>query len=161
MGLAPLHSVISRFAPFGVYEGAFASRNPVCTLPPGTAVGATDIAVGRFAWADPASFEVSNVRMANGLLGLAQPRAGLWSLTYWRRGVRYLRAGKPVTLYAAGEFYVRFPLGTLIGNPVYCDPATGIAYGSNLGGYILTSWVAVTNVRPGALGVISPYQYIG
>lgn len=146
-------------APFGVYEGAFASRNPVCTLPPGTVVGASDIAVARFAWADPASFEVSNVRMAGGVLGLVMPVPGRnWGAVYWSRGVQYLRAGKPCTLYSSGDFYVRFPLGGLIGSPTWVDPATGIAYGADGGGFVLTSWTAVTNVRPGSLGVISPYQ---
>jgi hypothetical protein len=158
--------VIGHRAPFGVYEGAFASRNPVCTLTPGTVVGASDIAVGRFAWADPVTGEVSNTQIAGGQFGIAIPRPGLWAVTYWLRTpnappVRMLRAGKPCTIYSSGEFYVRFPLGALIGNPVWVDPATGIAYGSNAtGDYVETKWTAVTNARPGSLGIISPYTVI-
>ncbi len=56
---------------------------------------------------------------------------------------------------------MRFPADALIGNTVWVDPATGIAYGSNAtGGYVETKWTVVTNVRPGSLGVISPYAVI-
>lgn len=154
--------MIGRRAPFGVYEGAFATRNPVCTVGPNTVVGSTDIPVGRFAWADPATGQVSNVQMANGQLGVVQPRWGLWSLTYFIRGVRYVRAGKPVTLYCSGDFFLRFPQGANIGRPVYADPATGIAYATDGGGsYVLTKWKTAANIKPGNLGVISPYNFIG
>lgn len=144
-------------APYGIYEGAYASRNPAATLTPDTVVGPTDIAVGRFGFAAPGTGQVSNVYTPGDLYGIVQPRAGLWSLTYWQAGVRYLRAGKPVTLYTSGDFYLRFPTGAIIGNPVYTDPSTGIAYAADGGGFLLTPWRVVTNIRPYCLGIVSPY----
>jgi hypothetical protein len=102
-----------------------------------------------------------SLERCGGQLGVVIPRLGLWSLTYVVQGVRHLRAGNPVTLYSPGDFYVRFPQGANIGASVYVDPATGIAYAADGGGYQLTPWKAVTNARPGALGVISPYQFVG
>lgn len=149
--------MLGRLSPRGVYEGAFASRNPYATLAPTSVVGATDIAVGRFGWLDPLTDEASNVAQDNALLGLVQPRYGLWSLTYVQKCVRYVRAGKPITLCASGDFWVRFPFGALIGATVYADPATGIAYSADGGGFIATKWKVATNTRPGCLGIISPY----
>ena len=154
--------MLGRRAPFGVYEGAFADRNPVACLCPSTVVGSQDIAVGRFGWADPATDEVSNAKIVGALYGIVMPRPGTWELTYMQRSpgsppVRMLRAGKPVIVWVSGDFYLRFPLGALIGATVYTDPATGIAYGTNLGGYIATKWSVTTNVAPGGLGIVSPY----
>ncbi len=160
-----MQSALACRAPFGIYEGAFASRNPVFTLAPSTVVGASDIAVGRFAWSDPITGEVSNAQIAGGRFGLVQPRFGLWPLTYLQPNppgppVRMLRAGKPCTLYTSGDFYVRFPQGASTRSTVYIDPATGIVYASQTGGLIQTNWITCQNVRPNCLGVISPYQFI-
>lgn len=145
----------------GVYEGAFASRNPYGSLPTTSVVGAVDIAVGRFGWLDPLTDEAANIALDNAIIGLVQPRYGLWSLTYVLKGVRYVRAGKPITLCVTGDFWVRFPFGARIGDIVYADPATGIAYSADGGGFIATKWKAVTNTNPGCLGIISPYSHIG
>lgn len=149
--------MIAQRVPFGIYEGAFASRNPVATLLANTVVGASDIATGRFGWSDPVTGAVSNAQIAGGQLGIVMPQRGGWLLTYTQQGVRYLRAGKPVTLWASGDFYLRFPQGALIGNPVWVDPATGIAYGADGGGYVRTKWTVITNTAPGCLGIVSPY----
>lgn len=51
--------------------------------------------------------------------------------------------------------------GALIGATVYADPATGITYSTYAtGGYIATKWIVVTNVSPGALGIVSPYAVL-
>jgi hypothetical protein len=151
--------MIGRRAPTGIYEGAWASRNPYASLIPGTVVGSVDIACGRFGWRD-ASGECSNAQSAGSTIGLVQPQWGAWGLTYISRGVRFVRAGKPITLAASGDFYVRFPNGASIGASVWADPATGIAYAADAGGYQLTKWKAATNVAPGGLGIISPYGSI-
>jgi hypothetical protein len=147
--------------PGGIYEGAFASRNPYGSLPTNSVVGPVDIAVGRFGWLDPLTDEAGNVAIDNAIIGLVQPRYGRWPLTYVSKGVRFVRAGKPITLCVTGDFWVKFPNGANIGASVYADPATGIAYAADGGGFVLTKWKAVTNVRVGGLGVISPYPQIG
>ncbi len=150
---------VRRYAPFGVYEGSFASRNVVACMIANTVVGAVDIAVGRFGWSDPVTGEVSNAQIENGQLGIIMPRPGRWDLTYWQRGIYYLRAGKPVTLWVSGDFYLRFPQAAFIGNTVWVDPATGIAYGSNVtGGYVQTKFTVTTNASVGGLAVVSPYM---
>jgi hypothetical protein len=154
-----------RLAPLGKYEGAFASRSPACTLTPNTVVGSQDLAVGRFAWADPITGQCSNAQIAGGQYGIAQPvwtfRWGSWGLTYISGGVRFVRAGKPITLYVSGDFWVKFPNGALIGQTVYIDPATGIAYGADGGGFVATKFQVTTNTAVGGLGIISPYTRIG
>ena len=128
------------------------------------AVGTQDLALGRFAWADPDTGEVSNAATSGFPIGLALPRRanfpGEGSAIYFIRGVRYLRSGKPVTLAETGEFWVRFPQGAWIGANVYADPATGIAYATDGGGFELTKYTAITNASPGCLGIISPYTLI-
>lgn len=153
--------MFGRLSPRGVYEGAFASRNPYGSLPTNSVVGPIDIAVGRFGWLDPLTDEAGNVAVDNAIIGLVQPRYGAWSLTYVQRGVRYVRAGKPITLCATGDFWVKFPFGANIGAVVYADPATGIAYTADGGGFIATKWKAVTRAGVGGLGIISPYSHIG
>lgn len=153
--------MLGRFLPRGVYEGAFASRNPYGTLAPSSVVGPVDVATGRFGWLDPLTGEVSNIEADSALIGLVQPRYGLWSLTYVKKGVRYVRSGKPITLATTGDFWVKFPNGANIGAVVYADPATGIAYAADGGGFVRTKWKAVTRAAPGCLAIISPYSHIG
>lgn len=141
------------------YEGAFASRNPYACLAGAYAVGNTDIAMGRFGWV--ANGQVSNVQSPNAPLGLILPRYGLWSMSYWSQGAFYLRAGKNVTLATAGDFWVRFPYGAFIGASVYADPATGIAYTADGGGFERTTWTVITDAQAGGLAIISPYAFIG
>lgn len=150
-------------APFGIYEGAYGTRNPVFTLPGNTVVGPVDIAVGRMGWQDPVTGEVSNSQTA-GAMGIIQPRPGLWALTYLQPNppgppVRMLRAGKNCTLITCADIYVRMPLGALYGAQVYTDPTTGILYGTNTLGYVATRWKVAENIAPNCLGIISPYQF--
>jgi len=160
-----VHSALATVAPFGVYEGSFADRNPAVCLLTDTVVGATDLIVGRFGWADPVTGEVSNAQIAGAPLGVVMPRPGTWALTYCQPAppgygppYRYLRAGKPVTLWVSGDFYLRFVQGAQIGNRVYADPATGLAYGSNVGGgFVETQFTVTTNTRVCGLGIVSPY----
>lgn len=144
------------------FEGSAASRNHYASLlspvSPGLTVGAIDIATGRFGWADPVIGEVSNTYTAGFPIGLIIPQFGLWSLGYRQFGVWYMRAGKPITLAVRGDFFVRFPHGAMIGQPVYADPLFGQAYTADGGGYQLTTWKTVTSASPGGLGIISQAQ---
>jgi hypothetical protein len=153
---------MNRQPPLAFYEGAAASRNPYASLlstaAPGLVVGPTDIATGRFGWADPVTGEVSNTYTAGFPIGIVIPRFGLWSLGYCQFGVWYVRSGKPITLAARGDFYVRFSNGAMIGQPVYADPLFGQAYTQDGGGYQLTTWMVITNAHAGGLGIISQAQ---
>jgi hypothetical protein len=147
----------------GRYEGQLASLAPFVSMLNVDAAGATDVALGRFAWADPSNGQVSNIATEGFAFGLALPRRGNFlgegSAVYFRGGTRYLRSGKPITLAESGEFWVKFPQGAWIGANVYTDPATGIIYASQTGTLVLTKYRAITNAAPGALGIISPYAY--
>lgn len=145
----------------GRYEGQLASRAPFASLPAARAAGADNVALGRFAWADPATGDVSNVATVGFPFGLAMQyrrnRAGEGQATFVQNGVRYLIAGKPITLGDTGVFWVRFPQGASIGAIVYIDPATGITYAADGGGFIPTKYRVVTNTPVRGLGIISPY----
>lgn len=154
--------MIGRLLPLqGRYEGQIASLAPFTSLLAARAAGPDNVALGRFAWANPADGTVSNVASPGFPFGLAiqyrrnRPNEG--QATFFQRGVRYLIAGKPITLADSGVFWVRFPQGAFIGATVYIDPATGIAYSTDNGGFIPTKWRVTTNTAVGALGIISPY----
>jgi len=104
---------------------------------------------------------VSNVATVGFPFGVAMQyrrnRIGEGQATFIVGGVRYLIAGKPITLADTGVFWVRFPQGAFIGAVVYTDPASGIAYAADGGGFIATKYRVTTNTAPGALGIISPY----
>jgi hypothetical protein len=146
-------------APFGVYPGAYASRNPVFTLGPNTVVGAVDVACARFGWAASDTGEVANTLIEDAQLGVVQPVASRnWGLTYLAGGEQWIRAGKPCTLISSADLWVRFPLGGLIGSSVWTDPTSGLIYASNGGSFVLTRWQLVTDASPNGLGLISQLQ---
>jgi hypothetical protein len=151
-----------------MFEGALASVAPFASLPApqgGYTAGPDNVALGRFAWASPVDGTVSNVATEGFPFGLAMQyrrnRIGEGQATFIVGGVRYLIAGKPITLAATGVFWVRFPQGASIGATVYADPATGIAYAADGGGFVPTKWKAITDAGVGSLGIISPYSQFG
>jgi len=155
--------MFGRFPPS--YEGALASLAPYASLIGARAAGSVDVALGRFGWLDIDSGDVSNTASDGFPFGITMQRRGSLpnegSAVYWRGLTRYLRSGKPITLAATGVFWVRFPQGASIGATVYADPATGIAYAADGGGFVPTKFKTVTDAGVGCLGIISPYSQFG
>lgn len=156
--------------PRRVYEGAFASLNPYANLPSpvpgGLTAGLNGLVMGRFGWVNPLDGTVDNTYTPGYTLGFVLPRFGLWSLEYWQRltdgsRVLTLRPGKMVTLAGVGDFYARFPAGSIVGAQVFADPSDGRAYTDDGGGFRPTSWRAMQTVGPGDLAIISPWLTAG
>lgn len=117
-----------------------------------TASAPNGVALGIFGWADPVSGEVANELTAGWLLGFVLPVFNMWN---WQRvsprcnppgpTLLVLRPGLECVVAAAGDFITVFPLGAQAGQQVWTDPATGLAYGSDLGGYTPTKWTVMQN----------------
>lgn len=129
------------------------SRQPFTSLvagPGALAAGSDGCFLGRFGWADPQSGQVANALIAGGLIGFVLPVVQWWN---WQRvaptrdaagyPALQLRAGLPVVLASTGDFYTRFPFPAQAGSRVFVDPATGLPYGSDLGGFVATKWTTM------------------
>lgn len=130
------------------------SRQPFTNLVSGAwalTAGPNGCALGIFGWADPNSGEVSNAQITGGALGFVLPVRGMWN---WQ-GV-YTQCGAPGTppllmrrpglglvLASQGDFLTRFPLGAQVGQQVFTDPATGLPYSGNPGGFVPTPWTVM------------------
>ena len=129
------------------------SRQPFANVVagPGALVAGPDgCFLGRFGWTDPNSGQVSNAFVAGGLLGFVLPVVQWWNYQRVRPTrdasgypVLELRAGLPCVLAATGDFYARFPFPAQAGQRVFVDPATGLPYGADGGGYVATKWTVM------------------
>jgi hypothetical protein len=61
-----------------------------------------------------------------------------------------VRPGTQCVAAVQGVFRPKFPLGGLAGSRVYVDPATGLPYATNPGGYIATPYTLTQTGLPGA-----------
>lgn len=143
--------------------GAFASSNPRAVILAGVAsFRAADpdgLAVGVFAWADPATGYAANERTsAEQLLGFVLPVYGGHTpmRRTWARS--YIRPGYQITMCARGDFWARFPGGAEEGQPVYASIVDGDAISGYADAAELTPWRVVTSCGPGGLSIISTYQ---
>jgi hypothetical protein len=140
--------------------GSFASNNPRSVVLAGGGffvAGDDGLTVARFAWADPLTGRAANAYGADALLGFVQPVAGAYRRLSVENGVT-VRPGYPVTLFAAGDFYVRFDAGAQAGQPVYASLLDGSAISGQSDDAILTPWYVVTNCGPGETAVISTWS---
>ena len=125
-------------------------RAPFANLvagPGALTAGPDGVQMGIFGWADPVTGRVANARSDGALLGFVLPIRGMWN---WQRCTRtplgaavrglILRSGLAVTLAAAGDFVTTFPFGGQAGDQVFTDPATGVPYAGNPGGFVATPW---------------------
>lgn len=140
-------------------EGYFASRNPASVLlagPVAWRAGNDGLAVARFGFADSDSGLVDNVRSnARQSLGYVFPVVnGNSSIRVWR-GQRYARPGVGVTLYRAGDYWVRFAWGAQAGAIVYASTVDGTAISGESDGAEATRWYVATDTGPGGLAIIS------
>jgi hypothetical protein len=122
--------------------------------PGGVVAGPDGVALGIFGWVDPASLQVSNLFTSGFQLGFVLPVFNGWN---WQRVYRQcppvpcsgaptlwiLRPGLGCVIAVQGDFLTQFPEGAQAGAQVFADPATGLPYTSNPGGYIATPWTAM------------------
>lgn len=139
--------------PFDWPEAIGYGRQPFACVPAGRGAltaGPDGAVFGIFGWADPVTGEVSNSLIDGGFLGIVLPIVQWWNWqrAYPQRGPDcsrqiVLRPGTALVLASQGDFIVRFPLPVQAGAAVYVDPATGLPYGANPGGYVRSAWVAM------------------
>lgn len=129
------------------------SRQPFTSLsagPGALAAGVDGILLGRFGWADPQTGQCSNARTDGALIGFVLPVVQFWNFQRVRPTrdaagypVLELRAGLPCVLASTGDFYARFPFPAQAGSQVWVDPATGLPYGADGGGFVATKWTVM------------------
>lgn len=134
--------------------------NPAAVVPAGARAlqaGPEGVRLGRFAWADLDTGQVSNAYAAGLQLGFAIAQYGMaqWTRIYWRRRQPILRAGMGMVLAIYGDFRIRFATGAAAGSSVWANPTDGSAAGSDLGGFVQTPWTVMQPVAPCAAGRIS------
>jgi hypothetical protein len=122
--------------------GGWASANPhVSLLPPSNGdfgavtngtwrVGADGVIVGNFAFADPATGDVTSVYAAGTRIGFVQ-RDQFGLITVYLDGTtEVLFEGQGVTLLAAGDVWVKFAAPAAVGDYVLANMADGSAVAS-------------------------------
>lgn len=126
---------------------------------------------GRFGWAASTTGQVLNTRSSDAdlvgivvpytRLGIAAPSSFSWQTfdpvaRAWR-----LRQGLQVTLWAQGNFWLRFAGGAYTGQDVYASLADGSAISGAASGAELTRFKVCSNVQPGGLAQVSSYAFFG
>lgn len=142
-----------------MFPGAFASNNPRSVVIAGGGFftsGDDGLIIAQFGWADPLTGKAGNLYNSDGLLGLVAPVVGL------RRRLSVdsvtVRPGYPVTLFSAGDFYVRFAAGAEPGNRVYAAMLDGAAISGEADAAIATPWYTVSGCPPGGVAIISTWS---
>lgn len=126
--------------------------------------GANGLAIGAFAWIDPATGQSFNAEISGGKFGFVLPIPWLGdpevATLSCANGFpqRILRPGMACVIAAIGEFRALFPQGAKVGMQVYADPTTGLPYTtSNGGAYIATKWTAMQTCAARARARISSF----
>jgi hypothetical protein len=141
--------------------GAFASTNPRSSLLAGgdsfRAADPDGVVMAHFAWANVLTGLAANQPQApDDLLGFVQPYPGyLWRAV---RDCRIIRPGYAVTLFGAGDFYVRFPGGAEAGAAVYAATLDGTPISGEADDAEITPWRVAVGCPPGGLAIISTWS---
>lgn len=124
-------STINRNVPLAV-EGDFASAGPYHAIPAGNQqlkAGPNGVTIARFAWANIANGQVSNVKPAdttNHVLGFVRRGENTALITGYRAETSMLiPAGFGVTLYDRGDFWVKTTTAATVGQKVFASDTTG------------------------------------
>jgi hypothetical protein len=129
--------------------GDFAGSNPRMSVNMGPGGGVADPAgvyVGRFAYYDPATGNVTNANVANTLQGFVHRENQAIIVPFLGASALQVQGGFPMTLMSRGDFWASFAAGGAIGDRVYADPVTGQASTSSGGGNIATPFYLATDV---------------
>lgn len=141
-------------------SGQFASRNPRVTLLAGPlllqAWGDEGVEVGVFAWVDPDTGHVENVRRSSDHpIGFVLPVANFETIPrFW--GV--IPPGYQITLATRGDFFTIFPNGATRGQQVYASIFDGTPISGETADAQITPWYVVTDAAPGGLAIISTWR---
>lgn len=113
------------------------------------------VEVGVFGWADSNGL-VSNTKFSGEQrLGLVLPLMSFRPVPpMW--GV--VPPGYQITLATAGDFYVCFPNGADVGQPVYASLFDGTPISGETPDAELTPWTVVVGCMPGGLAIISTWS---
>lgn len=144
---------------FSLPEGMSASSNPYASCPGGDLQsGELGVIIGRFAWIDTVTQQVSNKWVAGQTLGfVGVVQASNRAMYTSSDGLLRIRAGYPVTLAAAGDFYARFSGGAIMGDRVYAAIIDGALISGSSPDGVPTQWAVARGAGPGELAVISTY----
>lgn len=141
--------------------GDFASANPRASLLAGEAAivaGTSGVTVGRFAWVGNGVASNAGATKPNGLVA----RENQSVITTWLAdGSNVIPKGLPVTLYVAGDFWVKTLSNASIGQKVFASLSTGEVKtdtaGATVSGYIETNWVVASAASANELIKISTW----
>jgi len=116
-------------------EGDFASMNPFSSIlaggPPGQGGGtlvapASGVAVGRFAFVNPANGAVSQSYVVGYQIGFLGRNEQALITQFLGEYTLVVPCGFMINLFSGGDFWARFPAGATAGQKVYADPNTGL-----------------------------------
>lgn len=126
-------------------EGDFASANPRATVlagPGGLVVGAAGATVGRFGWAD-ANGNVTNSG-TGAPTGFIHREQQALITTFLAEASMVMPQGLPITLYKAGDFWVKTGTTATVGQKVFASTTDGsiqtAAAGSTVASYVETNF---------------------
>jgi hypothetical protein len=134
----PFQSKVNLYQAPGV-EGDFASMNPFSSVLAGGVPGqgggqlvapATGLAVGRFAFVDPATNNVSQSYKTGYQVGFVGRNEQALITQFLGEYTLVIPGGFMVNLFNGGDFFARFPAGATQGQKVYADPNTGLPISS-------------------------------
>jgi hypothetical protein len=135
--------------------GDFASANPRASVvngPGAFVAGPAGVAVGRFAWADSSNLRVNNFGGGKPTGFVHRAQQGLIT-RFLEEASMVVPAGLPVTLFSAGDFWVKNDGGTTsaISQTAYVNNSTGqVQFGTNWTGATVTGSIAA-NVVTGSI----------
>lgn len=149
---------INRNVPLAV-EGDFASAGPYHAVLAGNQqlkAGATGVTIARFAWANIANGQVSNVKpvdTTNQVLGFVRRGANTALITAYRAETSMLvPAGFGVTIYDRGDFWAKTTTAATVGQKVFASDTTGEIATDDAGATV--AGFTETEFKVGSIGAI-------
>jgi hypothetical protein len=100
------------------------------------------LVVGRFAWVDPATGQVSQVEIPGGQLGILHRENNAVLVEFLAEAVYSVNEGLPVALFDQGDFWALFAAGATPGQRVWADPSDGSAIAGDATAPVLDSFTA-------------------
>lgn len=125
--------------------GDFASINPRATAVAGEGAltaGAAGVVIGNFAWSDANGVVLNTGTGAP--TGFVHRETQALITAFLAESGLIIPQGLPVTLYTAGDFWVKTTTAATPGQKIFANLTTGAAQtgaaGATIGGYVETKW---------------------